>query len=200
MSPDGSNVYVVGSQAVAVFARNQRTGVLRQLGGKGGCVHRAGEQECAKGRALGEGVSVTVSPDGGNVYVGAEALVVFARNHRNGALTQLRHADGCVNDDGNQNCAVGRAVSAPHDIAVSPNGRSVYVASLQGVAVFARDRTTGMLTQPAGEHGCLNIGGGDGCAQGRAIDFATGVAVSADERSAYIASGVSDAVAVFARE
>ena len=71
--------------------------------------------------------------------------------------------------------------------------------TLQGVAVFARDRGTGALTQLGGEDACVDNGGREGCADGRALDFATGLAVSPDGKSAYVASGISDAVAVFAR-
>ena len=54
MSRDGKSVYVASSHsdAVAVFARNRRTGVLTQLDGEDGCVDNDGEEGCADGRAL----------------------------------------------------------------------------------------------------------------------------------------------------
>jgi len=199
VSPDGENVYVAASQGVAVFARDRRTGALTQLYGKDGCVHNEGADGCADGRALGEGVSVAVSPDGSNVYVAAEAVAVFDRDRRTGALTQLRGRRGCVNNDGEGRCTDGRALAVANDVAVSSDGRSVYVATLQGVAVFARNRRRGTLTQLEGEDGCVDGGGDEGCADGRALDFVTGVAASPDGESVYVASGISDAVAAFAR-
>ena len=54
MSRDGKNVYVasVGGDAVAVFARDRRTGALTQLDGEDGCVDNRGDEGCADGRAL----------------------------------------------------------------------------------------------------------------------------------------------------
>ena len=213
VSPDGKSVYVTssGAGAVAVFARDRRTGALSQLDGEDGCVDNEGEEGCADGRALFGASGVAVSRDGRNVYVASpssDAVAVFARDRRTGALTQLDGEAGCVDNGGDttpvgQGCADGRALFGALGVAVSGDGRNVYVGSSGGVAVFARDRRTGALTQLDGEDGCVQNEGAEGCADGRALEFPLrGVAVSRDGKSVYVAGGsnIDGAVAVFARD
>ena len=105
VSPDGQHLYVASrNNAVAVFARNTLTGVLAQLGGAAGCLAEAGDGvTCADGTALVGPRTVTVSPDGTSVYIGArdgDAVVVLARNPTTGALTQLSGLAGCVSATG----------------------------------------------------------------------------------------------------
>jgi DNA-binding beta-propeller fold protein YncE len=202
VSPDGKSVYFASGDAVAVFARDRRTGALTKLDGEDGCVNSDGRDGCAVGRAVEGTVTVAVSRDGKSVYVASASseggVAVFARDRRTGALAQLDGEHGCVNFDGVEGCAVGRAVDIPMGVTVSPDGRGVYVASFlsDAVAVFARDRRTGALTQLDGEGGCVNADGAEGCAVGRALDGAGSVAVSRDGKSVYVGGGV----AVFARD
>jgi DNA-binding beta-propeller fold protein YncE len=87
------------------------------------------------------------------VYAAAEdstsglmGVAAFARDQANGALAQLAGVSGCVAPRGRGGCARGRTLDDAHSVAVSPDGRSVYVASpggerlsdSGGVAVFAR--------------------------------------------------------------
>jgi DNA-binding beta-propeller fold protein YncE len=214
VSPDGRNLYAASdsSSSVAVFVRDRRTGALTQLPGTDACVSEfGGDGICADGVGLLRATSVTVSPDGRNVYVGSSfgggtgfegAVAVFARDRRTGALTQLPGTDACISEDGTGgDCADGVALAVTPSVAVSPDGRHVYVASGDGVAVFARDRRTGALAQLPGTDGCISgDGSGGACADGIALDGAGGVSVSPDGRNVYIASGGGAAVAVFARD
>lgn len=79
----------------------------------------------------------------------------------------------------------------------------MYVASAffpGTVAVFARNKTTGVLTQLEALEGCLSETGGGPCTDGRALDAANSVIVSPDGKHVYVASFSSDAVAVLQRE
>ncbi len=80
-------------------SRDAATGRLTQLPGRRGCVAHLGAGPCAPARALARPSSLAISPDGRNVYVtaaGSNALSVFARNRRTGALTQLQGERGCL--------------------------------------------------------------------------------------------------------
>jgi DNA-binding beta-propeller fold protein YncE len=213
-SQDGKSVYVASyqSSAIAVLRRNTTTGGLFQPSGTGGCVSEDGSAGvCADGKALEDPFSVAVSADGKNVYaasITSDAVAAFRRNTTTGALTQLvgpTGRAGCVSEDGSAGaCADGKALEAASEVALSPDGGNVYVASSSfsdAVAVFRRDTTNGVLTQLAGKAGCVSdTGSGGQCADGRALELPSSVAVSADGKSVYVASAISDAVAVFARE
>ena len=164
LSPDGNNLYfpATTAAAVAVFARDQVDGALRQLAGTSGCISESGTNgACAVGRALSGARSAAVSPDGTSVYVASyfsDAVAVFSRNPTTGTLTQLAGNAGCVSETGsNGACADGVALDGARTVVVSPDGTSVYVASETSgaVSVFTRDQTdrgphpVGGLARPA---------------------------------------------------
>ena len=206
-SPDGRNVYAATAISVVVFARNRSTGALTQLAGSAGCVDDTGFDGCADGVGLRAPISVAVSPDNRNVYAASnesDAIGVFRRNTRTGALTQLTGRAGCVSEDGTHGaCARGRGLGGTQFVGVSPDGRSVYSASPGAapggfVAVFARNLRTGALRQLPGATGCLSNTGRDGCAGARGLKAPWTVAVSRDGASAYIPA--ADALTVFSRD
>jgi 6-phosphogluconolactonase (cycloisomerase 2 family) len=209
LSRDGRHFYVAssGSSALAVFSRNAKTGALAQLDAAAGCVADVGDGvECADGKALDDPRSAAVSPDGRHVYVasaGSNAVAVFSRNATTGELTQLSGLAGCVSEDGaGGSCTDGKGLIGASSVAVSPNSRHVYVASSVSntVAVFSRNATTGELTQLGGLAGCVSEDGTGGtCAYGNGLIGASSVAVSPNSRHVYVASNVSNAVAVFSR-
>jgi DNA-binding beta-propeller fold protein YncE len=97
-------------------------------------------------------------------------------------------------------------------IALSPNGRSLYVTSENpyavssqnkyALSVFARTTQSGVLRQLPGRNGCVSETGSRGaCRDGKAlIGPRRGVAVSPDGMNVYVTSGGRDgAIAVFAR-
>ena len=178
-------------------------GSLAQLAGRRGCVSERHKEGCARGRALGGAASVATSPDGRNVYVASNtsyAVVSFARDQRTGALSQLAGRAGCTSEGGKYGCAVGRGLIGAFSVAISPDGRNVYVASYSGVVAFSRQPATGALSQLPGSAACVLEGGGEGCASGRGLDGASSVTVSPDGKNVYVASTSSNAVAVFARD
>ena len=208
-SKDNKNVYVAsgGSHAVAVFARDRTTGALTQLAGTAGCVSEDGTAgNCSDGHALLGAFAVTVSPNGKNVYVAARdasAIAVFARDRTTGALTQVAGTDGCVSEDGSGGvCADGKGLAGVVALTVSRDGKNLYAAAETGnaIAVFARDRKTGALTQLAGTDGCVSDSGSAGtCADGKALVEARAVIATRSGRHVYTAASTSDAVAVFER-
>jgi DNA-binding beta-propeller fold protein YncE len=205
VSPDGKNVYVASSKsdAIAIFERNPRSGALTQPPGMGGCIAAKGGG-CATAVGLDGPNSVAVSPDGLNVYAtsrGSNTISVFHRSRNSGALTQLPGAAGCTSGLPVPVCASGRALVGPDVVVVSPDGANVYVGSFFGnaVAVFDRDRASGALTQPGDSTGCLAEAIG-GCTTGLGLGAPEGMAISGDGANVYVATALSNAVVVLARD
>jgi hypothetical protein len=149
---------------------------VTQLSGSAGCASEAGRHGCARGRGLGHGEDagpndVAVSLDGRNVYVavdgvGSVSVAVFARDVRCGRVPQLDGVAGCVSGVAYDGCATAHGLAEPDvvegaQVAISPNGRQVYLTTDIAIAVFARD-ATGALTQVLGDAGCVS-GELDGC-------------------------------------
>jgi DNA-binding beta-propeller fold protein YncE len=205
VSPDGKNLYVASSKsdAIAIFKRNARTGTLTQPPGVAGCIAAKGGG-CATAVGLDGPNSVAVSPDGLNVYVTSRAsntIGVFHRNRSTGALSQLPGAAGCTSGLPVPVCASGRALVGPDVVIVSPDGVNVYVGSFFGnaVAVFDRDRASGALTQPGDSAGCIAEAIA-GCTTGLALGAPEGMAISGDGANVYVATALSNAVVVLARD
>jgi len=207
LSPDGRSVYVASSKsdAIAVFRRNAQSGALTQAKGAAGCVAAKGAGGCGTAIGLDGPNSVAVSPDGRNVYATSRAsnsITTFRRDGETGALTQLPGTAGCTAGVSLPGCATGRALLGPDVVTISPNGASVYVGSFFGneVAVFARNRDGGALTQPGGVAGCIAETTSGGCAAGIALGAPEGMAISPSGAWVYVASALSNAVAVLARD
>jgi DNA-binding beta-propeller fold protein YncE len=206
VSPDGKNVYVASSRsdAIAIFTREARTGRLTQRSGVAGCIAARGVDGCATAIGLAGPNSVTMSPDGRNVYVtslASNTVVILRRNTSTGSLAQLSSGAGCVADVATPGCATGRALAGPDIVAVSPDGKSVYVGAFKGsaLAIFSRNTTTGALTQPTDATGCFVEAPTAGCATALALANPEGIAVSGNGASVYVAAPGSGAVDAFTR-
>jgi mannan endo-1,4-beta-mannosidase len=207
VSPDGKSVYVAStdSNAVARLNRSTTTGAITQPAGTAGCVSETGAGPCADGHALFGAQSVAVSPDGKTVYAtsyASNAVARFNRNTTTGAIIQPAGTAGCVSETGAGTCVDGRGLDYPTSVAVSPDGKSVYVTSAtsDAVARFDRNTTTGAITQPAGTAGCISATGAGPCADGHGLNGPQSVAVSADGTSVYVATYPHNGVARLVRD
>jgi DNA-binding beta-propeller fold protein YncE len=205
VSGDGKNVYVASSKsdAIAIFARDQRSGALTQAGGRGGCIAAKGAGGCARAIGLSGPNSVALSPDERFLYAtsrAANSVTIFHRNSKTGALTQLPPGAGCVSGIPVPGCASGRALVAPDVVVVSPDGANVYVGSFFGnaVAIFQRARN-GVLYQATDSSGCI-AQATSGCAAGAGLGAPEGMAISPNGASVYVASALSNAVVELTRE
>jgi 6-phosphogluconolactonase (cycloisomerase 2 family) len=163
------------------------------------------EAACVDTDGLDFANSVAVSPDGKSLYAtstGDMALVHFNRNPATGALTFsecFQDKSDAPNDEAACTDQVG--LNEAEWVSVSPDGRSVYVASLTDDAIvnFDRSPTTGALSFSEcfddadldDEPACTNTDG---------LDRAGAVASSADGRSLYVLGVDDDAIVNFDRD
>ena len=199
ISADGRFVYVAANygDGVAIFSRDAATGALAQVG----CI-AVNNPACAKGTALDGAVFPALSPDGRNLYVAAadsNAVVVFDRDATTGALTER----GCLTDATHPTtgCTKTPALDDPSGIALSADGRNVYVAAARSSAItsFARDPATGALTAL----GCISGDGGyrqdPACTGAIGLQFVQFVSVTADGKNVYVGATDSHTIVGFAR-
>jgi len=178
LSPDGAHLYAAGGGdgALTIFRRQRSSGKLELVD-----VVR----DDSRMRALAGTHAVAVSPDGAHVYATGQAddaLAVFRRDPHSGKLTlvdvQSEGADGV------------KGLYGALALAVSPDGEQVYATGSLGnsVAVFQRDRGTGVLTFLGAEDPSTGV---------RTLAFARAVAVSPDGRNVYVGGASSNAVTTF---
>jgi DNA-binding beta-propeller fold protein YncE len=208
ISPDGANAYVAsaGWSSVATLSRNPIDGSLAPVDSPAGCFddYLVAYTDCTLTSKLGGAYDIAISPDGKNVYVTApadEAVRTFTRDTETGLLTP----DGCVSQDGSEGCDAGRALGAATAVAISPDGKDVYVAGSGaegGIAIFDRDTETGALEQKLGTAGCVNETGADGCTDNPLNEMLNlrDIELSPNGRSVYAVSRTRDAVTLYGRD
>lgn len=211
VSPDGLHVYVAStvSASLTAFTRDAFTGALTQLPLPDGCIAQdgGGGSDCLDADGPIAPSAVVVSPDGLNVYtvgVNGDAIGVFARDPLTGQLTQLPAPFGCIAENGDGvTCTDGIALDGPRSLAITKNGKHVYVASTDSdaIAVFRRDFATGALTQVAAPGGCIaENGDGITCTDAVGLDGASSIVVPRNGKHVYVASVVNDSLTTFVRD
>lgn len=198
VSPDGRSLYVTSFSASTVtrFDRDPATGALTPRG----CLTRG--SGCGAGadgiESLLDAREIAVSPDGRNVYVvspTADAVAVLTRDPTTGAIAYA----GCVSQAATGGCGSAPALDSPVQLAVTPDGGAVVVASSTAntLSVFTRNPTTGALTYST----CFQQGT-TLCGANNVVGLAgaNGVTVSADSRAIYVAASTSQAIARFTRD
>jgi DNA-binding beta-propeller fold protein YncE len=198
VSPDNGSVYVASffDDAIVRFDRDTTTGGLSSPS----CVKDAAAGECgASAEGLDGARWVAVSPDRKSVYVTGETddtVVSFNRDTTTGALS----SPSCVKDVAAGECgAAAEGLDGVRWVDVSPDNRSVYVASDEDSTIvrFNRSTTTGALSSPS----CIKDEAPAECtASARGLERARSVVVSPDNRSVYAASQDDDAIVRFDRE
>jgi 6-phosphogluconolactonase (cycloisomerase 2 family) len=196
-------LYVLASAGAAGAA----TG-LAQKEGAAGCITEAGLLGfCQDGRGLTGPAAIALSPDGVHAYVassGGDAVATLNRQSAAGTMAPIQAKESCFYSEAvAAECTPTRQLDGASDIAVSPDGLSVYVSAAEddAVTVFQRNPASGLLSPVEGPGGCVNASGAVGCADGRALAAAAAVTVSPDGRNVYVVSrGPNGGIAVFSRD
>ena len=190
-----------------------------QPGGRAGCVNTRGTDGCTAAPAMAglEATQLAVSPNGRFVYGALLAelipgphaphsrLLVFARDAHSGALHLLPGRRGCLEDTvqpvTRQQGACERVggIEQPFALAVSPDGRRLYVSGGGGrdnggdyLVTFAADPRTGTLRRLQ----CLTDQAHSHCTFAPIGSFGE-LAVSPDSRYVYAADGHRAAMDVY---
>jgi DNA-binding beta-propeller fold protein YncE len=164
--------------------------------------------------ALAGVAALAISRDGRDLYAvsyglapGADSLVALQRDPPSGGLRALAGAGGCFQSLPGRDCRALPGLEGANAIAISPDGRFVYVASSVSGAVraFSRDARTGALTPVYGRGGCIFAGGhaaGDApCAViVPQLAGARSLAFSSGGRQLYVAAFDPGAVVVLDRD
>ncbi len=209
VAPGGQHAYGIAynDHALLIFDRNPTTGKLTQRGA-GGCLSETGSGgACTKAKGLGQPGSLVISPDGRQVYVVSQVpgtVATFDRNTATGDLSQKPDLSSCISQDGSSAgtagvCTDGRGLTSVGALVMSPDGRQLY-AGTQPIAILQRNRATGVLTQPAGEAGCIDENQADGCADGHGLRASRQPAVTPDGRSLYMPGNDGNTLTIFDRD
>lgn len=181
ISPDGKNLYVAAydDNKLSVYSRNSVTGAASFLG-----VYEEGDQDVEE---LTGPHALALSPDGKNLYVAlwSNEIIVFDRNSSSGLLTygsKLSYLEGETKKE------------SPRAMALSPDGKFMYVASANNdaLSVFSRDTETGAI-----EHDENVFDDSNGVSD---LDGPHAISISSDGAYVYIAAVSSDSVTSFERD
>src|SRR3954451_20793366 len=193
ITPDGRFLFVAGysGAVVSVFSRDVSTGALAEVPGTDGCVSTGGLDSnggatCSTFAKLDQPQALALSPDGKFLYVAgyaAAGLTIFSVG-ATGALTHLADPDGCVTAAATAGCTQTRYAQRFYDIALSPDGHTLYaVNDLDDVVLAFTRNADGTVSQPTSSGYCVYNGGvgtEDPCNVGRGLAGAQSVEVSPD--------------------
>jgi 6-phosphogluconolactonase (cycloisomerase 2 family) len=182
VSPDGRHVFVTGhgDDALAMFSRDSISGALTYV---------TMYQDGINGMdGLTDGLGVTVSPDGHNVYVVSQTdhgLSVFRREADTDSLIFLQMVKNSANGV--------TGINEPKYAIVSPDGENVYVTGYasNSIAVFNRNPESGILSFIEAQV--------DGSGANDGLSGAHGLSISPDGRHVLTSGSTDNAITVFSR-
>jgi len=215
ISPDGRFLYAVsyglapGGDSVVTLQRDTASGALRALPGTRGCVQSRPGRECRAVAGLEGASAIAISGDGRFVYVASAvsgAVRGFVRNPLTGALTPLFGRGDCVSSgelaDDDVPCTVRvPQLAGARALALSPDGRELYVAAFDpgAVVALARNPASGRLRPLAS--GCLQALADAQCPTGvPLVRGAAALAIGPGGEAVYVACEGANSLLALARD
>jgi hypothetical protein len=222
LTPDQDYLYAGNytsdaDSGIAVFRRSGKTGKLRQLKGKNGCISKDGTTEASEDEVVCRAMANIANPwdmampDNRFVYVNAayepDLVQAFKRN-RKGGLVPLKGTRSCVSNDGTSpahDCVDGRGLDNVERVILSKNERFLYAGSYSApapIAVLDRNPRTGLLSQRDGTAACISADGSSGgeadeCREGRGLDGTYAGTLTPDGRALYFTQFNVNALVAF---
>lgn len=122
-----------------------------------GCLRSTVSDDCRAVANLTGLTRIAITPDGSNVYVSSStqnAVFAFSRD-ASGVLTPKAGTGECISNSssGLARCAKAPALGSPQQMAISPDGRFVYVATASGGVRGLTMGDGGLLGELAGGGG-----------------------------------------------
>jgi 6-phosphogluconolactonase (cycloisomerase 2 family) len=215
IGPDDRFLYVAQEFAISTFRRDQTSGSLSFEG----CLTAlpSDSPPCADTRknVIDSPRGPLITPDGHSLYLANQhggSVATFGLSPADGSV-RFR---GCITENLRLQpaCTLARTarrhsyggLDAPTGLALSPDGRSLYVTSMFGsLEAFARNRRSGGLTATScvsaarESAGCAVIPAATRLGDDSGLSGARGTVVSRDGRRLYVAAGADSSLAVFAR-
>lgn len=196
VSPNGQNVYATDS-GDDVLTQFRWQAVTRQLTSQAFYTSLLPND-------LNGARNVAISPDGQNAYVAsadADTVVAYRRNTNSGLLSKIDtvtegDAYSC-NPLPPNICLILDGLDGAFDVVVSPDGRHVYVSSVNddAVVVLRRNQEDGSLSTPLFGVNRLQV-----FTMASELDETTGLAFSPDGKYLYVAGSTSDTLVVLKRD
>ena len=193
LSPDGTSLYAVGATpaALTAFSVDAHNGLLAQLNLSAGCLVSIDQTGCGTVRAL-NGAAASSSRPTGSTSTSPRRPRAPSRASRASrtARSSSSRASRAARRRRSPPAAIPRPSLAGADaIAISPDGRFVYVAgaSADSIVVFSRDAATGRLQVLPGGAGCMRAAR-TGCTPVTGLDSPSAIAISPDGTSLYVTS------------
>ena len=162
------------------------------------CFTHTAQAGCTLLSPASGGIDAELAPGGKHLYTtifGAPATngVRLFDVGSDGTITHRAGAAGCYTPAGAGGCtAIGGAGNEVYDIAISPDGKNLYVPTGNALMVLNRDATTGTLSP----NGCW--GSAATCTTMPGNNYTLGAAISPDGTSVYVRS--SNQLTVFQRD
>jgi DNA-binding beta-propeller fold protein YncE len=161
ISPDGHMLYATAGDGLGtggvVFLRVAADGSLSQPNDHPCTSNTGNNGSCESGRGLESPQGITMSPDGGQVYITSQAgddgdaLDTYAIAAADGSVG----GGDCMTVDGRSDALTGTCATGgprledPYPPAVSPDGTSLYLPTFANGAVLGFHRETAPVCQPA---------------------------------------------------